>query len=116
MDHRPSGSYPTTVGRSVIAWTLFCTGFALIAVGFVFLIVECIHTALDKHAIVVWPNLALAFGCVIGGARLVQTGSVQDTIKIVQEAIPLLASRRPGGDRATDLPALPQRRPPSRGD
>ncbi len=102
--NRQSGQYPVTVGRGVIAWTMFLTGFALIATGFIFLAVELLHAARDTHPLIVWPNLGVAVGCVIGGAQLVRTGSVQETIAIVRDSIPLLASRRVGGDRATDIP------------
>ncbi len=98
---RPSGQYPVAVGIGVIAWTMFATGFSLIAVGFVFLVVEAIHTALETHAIIIWPNLALAFGCVIGGAQLVKTGSVQGAIAVVRDS---MLNRKPGGDRHDDPP------------
>ena len=110
---RPSGSYPMTVGRSMIAWTLFITGFVLIAFGVGFLGMECLHAAFREHPMIMWPNLGVAVGCVMGGAQLVRTGSVQETIALVRENIPLLNSRRAGGNRATD-PELPV--PPKQGD
>ncbi len=106
---RMSGSYPV-ISRRLTGWTLFLLGFGAALFGFAVAVAETIHALENRHP-VVWQNLTAAGVFMLAGAGLIQTGSVRETLGILSEAIPLFASRRPGGRRETDPPADVETKP-----
>lgn len=94
---RPSGTY-ATVSQPIIAGTMFFVGFASAIGGLVFAGIEMFHAAIHSHP-PIYMNIGLSVGFILGGLRLIQTGSVKRTMATIGE---LFASRVPGGNRSTD--------------
>lgn len=103
---RHSGTYQVA-NRRVVAWTLFVLGFGCAIYGFLFAGLEAYHLFRNAHPVDKW-NLAVAAGFLVAGARLIQTGSVRETMQTVRDAATdvalALSDRRPGGQRRHDPP------------
>ncbi len=103
--NRPSGQFPG-VPRRVTGAVLLMLGIVAATLGLLVSGFEFYHSVEGRHP-VIWQNLAGALGLLAGGAGLIQTGSVRETLGIVRAAIPLFQSQQPGGSRRTDPPIEP---------
>lgn len=103
---RRSGTF-AAVNRRVVAWMLLLLGFTAASLGLAVLGVELWHAVVNRHPAIGF-NIGSGVGLFAFGAGLIQTGSVQNSLAVLRdllgEAIPLLASRKPGGERRTDPP------------
>lgn len=89
--------------RKVAGWLLLVLGVASAVLGLSIAGVELYHAIYSRHPAI--PTNVLTAALFLGaGASIIQTGNVRDTISILREAWPLVASRRPGGKRRTDPP------------
>ncbi len=98
--NRPSGQFPA-MHRRLTGGVLLLLGIAAAVLGLLVAGVEFYHSVESRHP-VIWQNLAGALGLIAGGAGLIQTGSVRETLGIVRAAIPLFQSQRLDGERSTD--------------
>lgn len=98
--NRPSGQYPAA-HRRLTGAVLLMLGIAAAMLGLLVSGFEFYHSVEGRHP-VIWQNLAGALGLLAGGAGLIQTGSVRETLGIVRASIPLWQSQRLNGDRSTD--------------
>jgi hypothetical protein len=80
---------------------LVATGVVAVVCGFAIVGVEIVHQWIGVHRAI--PSNYVAGGVfVLGGAALVQTGSVKATLDILIAIIPIIGTARKGGSRSYD--------------